>query len=48
MWSDQFELNLQMTGLCNEYEATIQRGQNIQEGIIYFFLKIEELLELVV
>ena len=39
MWSDQFELNLQMTGLCNEYEATIQRGQNIQEGIIYFFLK---------
>ena len=39
MWSDQFELNLQMTGLCNDYETTVQRGHSIKEGIIYFFLK---------
>lgn len=39
MWSDQFELNLQLTGLCNDYETTAQRGLNVNEGIIYFFLK---------
>ena len=39
MWSDQFNLNLQMTGICNDYETFIQRGSNIDEGIIYFFIK---------
>ena len=39
MWSDQFELNLQMTGLCNDYETIAQRGNDFKEGIIYFFLK---------
>ena len=39
MWSDQFELNLQLTGLCNDYETIAQRGLNVSEGIIYFFLK---------
>lgn len=39
MWSDQFELNLQLTGLCNDYETISQRGTDIKEGIIYFFLK---------
>jgi len=39
MWSDQFNLNLQMTGICTNYESFIQRGNNIEEGIIYFFIK---------
>ncbi len=39
MWSDQFDLNLQLTGICNNYETYVQRGKNVNEGIIYFFLK---------
>jgi len=39
MWSDQFDLNLQLTGICNNYETCVQRGKNVNEGIIYFFLK---------
>ena len=39
MWSDQFNLNLQLTGICNDYEASVQRGSTLEEGIIYFFLK---------
>ncbi len=39
MWSDQFSLNLQLTGICNDYEFSVQRGSSLEEGIIYFFLK---------
>jgi 3-phenylpropionate/trans-cinnamate dioxygenase ferredoxin reductase subunit len=39
MWSDQFDLNLQLTGICSDYEATAKRGSTLEEGIIYFFLK---------
>ena len=39
MWSDQFNLNLQMTGICNDYESFVQRGSNVDEGIIFFFIK---------
>ena len=39
MWSDQFNLNLQLTGICNDYEFSVQRGSSLEEGIIYFFLK---------
>lgn len=39
MWSDQFNLNLQLTGICNDYDSTVQRGSSLEEGIIYFFLK---------
>ncbi len=39
MWSDQFNLNLQLTGICNDYETSVQRGSTLEEGIIYFFLK---------
>jgi 3-phenylpropionate/trans-cinnamate dioxygenase ferredoxin reductase subunit len=39
MWSDQFNLNLQLTGICNDYETYVQRGSTLEEGIIYFFLK---------
>ena len=39
MWSDQFDLNLQLTGLCDEYDEIIERGDNLDNGIIYFFIK---------
>jgi len=39
MWSDQFNLNLQLTGICNDYDSLAQRGSSLEEGIIYFFLK---------
>ena len=39
MWSDQFNLNMQMTGICNEYDVVIQRGIDVEDGIIYFFIK---------
>ena len=39
MWSDQFDYNLQMIGICDNYETIIQRGTDINEGIIYFFIK---------
>ena len=39
MWSDQFNLNLQLTGICNDYDSLVQRGSSLEEGIIYFFLK---------
>jgi len=39
MWSDQFNLNLQLTGLCNDYDEMILRGEGIENGIIYFFIK---------
>ena len=39
MWSDQFNLNLQLTGICSEYESSALRGSNVDEGMIYFFLK---------
>ena len=39
MWSDQFNLNLQLTGMCNDFDASALRGSNVDEGIIYFFLK---------
>ena len=28
-----------LTGICNDYETYVQRGSNVNEGIIYFFLK---------
>ncbi|MDC6448234.1 FAD-dependent oxidoreductase [Alphaproteobacteria bacterium] len=43
MWSDQFNLNLQLTGLCDDYENVIERGDNIENGIIYFFMKNEKI-----
>ncbi|MDC0161696.1 FAD-dependent oxidoreductase [bacterium] len=43
MWSDQFNLNLQLTGLCDDYDKVIERGNGIENGIIYFFLKNEKM-----
>ena len=39
MWSDQFNLNLQLTGLCDEYDEVIIRGNTLEDGIIHFFIK---------
>ena len=39
MWSDQFNLNLQLTGICDNFDEIIERGKDIENGIIYFFLK---------
>ena len=39
MWSDQFNLKLQLTGLCNDYDEIIVRGDRLENGIIYFFIK---------
>jgi|TARA_B110000438_G_scaffold176381_1_gene168551 3-phenylpropionate/trans-cinnamate dioxygenase ferredoxin reductase subunit len=43
MWSDQFNLNLQLTGLCDNYDNVIKRGDNIENGIVYFFMKNEKI-----
>ena len=39
MWSDQFNLNLQLTGICDDYDEIIERGNDINTGVIYFYLK---------
>ena len=39
MWSDQYDLNLQLTGRCDQYDSFIKRGKDENEGIIYFFIK---------
>ena len=44
MWSDQFDLNLQLVGICNDFDQEIQRGDILEEGIIYFFLKNKKIL----
>jgi len=43
MWSNQFNLNLQVTGVCDDYEEVIVRGKSVDDGIIYFFLKNEKI-----
>ena len=44
MWSDQFDLNLQLTGLCDDYHEIIERGHDLQSGIIHFFIKDEKIV----
>ena len=39
MWSDQYNLNLQLTGRCDEYDSLVKRGKDENDGIIYFFMK---------
>ena len=39
MWSDQFNINIQLTGLCDDFDEVIQRGENIDEGVIDFFIQ---------
>ena len=44
MWSDQFDFNLQLTGLCDDYHEIIERGEDIENGIIYFFIKNDKIV----
>ncbi|MDC0216714.1 FAD-dependent oxidoreductase [Pelagibacteraceae bacterium] len=44
MWSDQFDLNLQLTGLCDDYHEIIERGVDIENGIIHFFIKDDKIV----
>ena len=44
MWSDQYDLNLQLTGVCNDYDKKIYRGDNLDEGIIFFFIKNDKIM----
>ena len=44
MWSDQFDLNLQLTGICNDFDNEVQRGDSLEEGIIYFYLKKKKIM----
>jgi len=44
MWSDQFDLNLQLVGVCNDFDQEVQRGDILEEGIIYFFLKNKKIM----
>ena len=44
MCCDQFDLNLQLTGLCDDYHEIIERGENIENGIIYFFIKDDKIV----
>ena len=39
MWSDQFNFNLQLTGLCDEFDEALKRGNSLENGIVYFFTK---------
>ncbi len=39
MWSDQYDLNLQLTGLCQDYDTFVERGTCAKEGLIHFFIK---------
>ena len=39
MWSDQLNINIQLTGLCEDFDKILQRGNNIDEGVIDFFIK---------
>ena len=39
MWSDQFDLNLQLTGVCQDFDTFVERGTNASDGIIHFFIK---------
>ena len=41
MWSDQFDFNIQLTGICDDYDTVIKRGDNEDEGIVLFFIKNE-------
>ena len=39
MWSDQLNINIQLIGLCEDFDKILQRGENINEGVIDFFIK---------
>ena len=38
MWSEQYDYNLQLSGIANGYESCVKRGDSPDEGIVYFYL----------
>jgi 3-phenylpropionate/trans-cinnamate dioxygenase ferredoxin reductase subunit len=39
MWSEQYDYNLQLSGIASGYDACIKRGDSPEEGIVYFYLR---------
>ena len=39
MWSDQFEYNIQLTGICDDFDTIYERGVKLDDGLIFFFVK---------
>jgi 3-phenylpropionate/trans-cinnamate dioxygenase ferredoxin reductase subunit len=39
MWSNQYDLNIQLTGIIQDYDNIVKRGKDIEAGIVYFYLK---------
>ena len=44
MWSNQFDLNIQLIGICNDFDQEVQRGDSFEEGIIYIYLKNKKIM----
>ena len=38
MWSEQYDFNLQLSGIANGYDSCVKRGDSPDEGIVYFYL----------
>ena len=38
MWSDQYDLNIQLSGVIHDYDACVSRGSSLVDGILYFYL----------
>ena len=38
-WSDQYNYNIQLSGITENFDQKIIRGSNVEEGIIYFYTK---------
>ena len=39
MWSDQYDLNIQSSGLTNTYDTCVIRGSSLDDGICWFYLQ---------
>ena len=44
LWSDQHDLNLQVTGLTDRYDAVVQRGGDVATGVVCLLLAGERLI----
>jgi NADPH-dependent 2,4-dienoyl-CoA reductase/sulfur reductase-like enzyme len=39
MWSEQYDFNLQLSGVPSGFESCVKRGDSPEEGIVYFYLR---------
>ena len=44
LWSDQHDLNLQVTGLTDRYDDVVQRGGDVATGVVCFLLTGERMI----